>query len=266
MLRGVGWVLSTGLVVGVLLVLFEAAVSEPLAQRPVMGAPGTTTIGPAVPYGGQLEAPDADGLEPGAFMGLGLLVLGLANGLVFAGAAALDAIISPSAAETRRRLRQRSAAGSVPGGWREVERTVETATAAPAASATPAHDDVPARRSVPGRPALGTTYAVAPVPDAVIPAPRRADPHADLRPAEAAVSAVPDEIPEPTPEVAAVPEPEPTGDPAAATPARRRPSPVPRDGGDGTSRATRRGSGPWGWRPARPDPVPWRNPVPAMAG
>src|SRR3954452_12208133 len=81
-LRTAASVLTTGLCVGVLLVVLEAAVAEPDP------APRRAAV-PDLPYGGALELPDG-GIEPGALLGLGLLVLGLANGLVFAGAAALD--------------------------------------------------------------------------------------------------------------------------------------------------------------------------------
>ncbi|WP_433787462.1 hypothetical protein ACQPX6_11680 [Actinomycetospora sp. CA-101289] len=247
-LRAAASVVTTGLCVGVMLVLLETAVTEPETRRGGSGsAPGVVDL----PYGGQLDRPDpGDVIEPGGLMGLGLLTLGLLNGLVFAGAAGLDGVRGPSAAETRRRLRARSARGAVPGGRREVARTVATPAAAPAASDGPAVVDVPARRSAPGRPALGTTYAVIPSPRAPEPD-RRPDPEPP----------VPEQrTPEPAPEQPAPAEP-------TRAPSPRRPSPVPRDGGDGAPiPATRRGTGPWGWRPARPDPVPWRNPLPAMAG
>ncbi len=264
-LRAAVSVLATGLCVGTMLVLLETAVAEPGSRR---GA--GPEAAPAVvdaPYGGQLDLPDpADIIDAGGLMGLGLLTLGLLNGLVFAGAAALDGVRGPSAAETRRRLRTRSARGAVPGGRREVARTVATPAAAPAASDGPAVVDVSARRSAPGRPALGTTYAVIPAPRAPEPEPARAQ-----RQAEPVPEPVPAPVPEPAPQLV----PEPVPEPAAAIPEQptrerssRRPSPVPRDGG-GDARpvpTTRRGTGPWGWRPARPDPVPWRNPLPAMAG
>lgn len=248
-------VLTTGLCVGVMLVLLETAVAEPGSRR----GTGPDAAPPVVdaPYGGQLDRPDpGDIIDAGGLMGLGLLTLGLLNGLVFAGAATLEGVLGPSAAETRRRLRTRSAPGAVPGGRREVERTVAAPASAPAASDGPAVVDVPARRSAPGRPALGTTYAVIPCPRAPEPAPGGEERHAEP-------------VPEPVPDPEPVPEPDP--EPALAIPEQptreRRPSPVPRDGGDGAPiPATRRGTGPWGWRPARPDPVPWRNPLPAMAG
>ncbi|GAA4796529.1 hypothetical protein GCM10023200_35780 [Actinomycetospora chlora] len=234
MLRTAVLVIVTVLCTAGFLVLLEAAVSEPGSTPVVPTAPVAL---PDLPYGGQLELPDPDdSLEPGALMGLGLLVLGLANGLVFAASAALDSVVSPSAAETRRRLRERTGAGAVPGGRREVRRTVRAPAAAPAASTTLAVDHGFAHRSVPVRRALGTIYAVP--TEIPLPVQRRPEPAPARRPA-----------PEPAP-----------------VPVPRRPSPVPRDGGDGTATATRRGTGPWGWRPTRPDPVPWRNPVPALAG
>ncbi|MDF2979116.1 MAG: hypothetical protein K0S40_3844 [Actinomycetospora sp.] len=247
-------VLPTGLCVGAMLVLLETAVAEPGARRGAGPAAAPAVVD--APYGGQLDRPDPeDIIDAGGLMGLGLLTLGLLNGLVFAGAAALDGVRGPSAAETRRRLRTRSARGAVPGGRREVERTVANRAAAPAASDGPAVVDVPARRSAPGRPALGTTYAVIPSPRVPEPEPAGEERHAAP-------------VPEP------IPEPEPVPEPAAAIPepptrerSSRRPSPVRREGGDGWPvPSTRRGTGPWGWRPARPDPVPWRNPLPAMAG
>ncbi|HWN27202.1 MAG TPA: hypothetical protein VNP37_09580 [Actinomycetospora sp.] len=255
-LRAAVSVLATGLCVGAMLVLLETAVAEP-GSRSGAGPAAAPTVVDA-PYGGQLDRPDpADIIDAGGLMGLGLLTLGLLNGLVFAGAAALDGVRGPSAAETRRRLRTRSARGTVPGGRREVARTVANPAAAPAASDGPAVVDVPARRSAPGRTALGTTYAVIPAPRAPEPEPARAERHAAPVPEPA-----PEPVPEPAPEpAAAIPE-QPTRERSS-----RRPSPVPRDGGDGRpAPTTRRGTGPWGWRPARPDPVPWRNPLPAMAG
>lgn len=279
---GFAAVLGMSVCVGTLLVLLADAVSEDDPRRSG-AAPDATTI--SLPYGGQLDKPDpGDLIEPGGLMGLGLLGLGLANGLIFAFAATLDGMRGPSAAETRRRLRNRRGRGAVPGGRREVARTVWVPQAAPAASSDPLHvveaEELPARRSSPGRAAAGTTYA---------PIPARPEPRPEAAPARA-----PEPAPEPTPE----PAPEPTPEPVAAldeqdapheqlaaeepapepttpeptpvpVPAPRRPSPVPRDGGDGRpSPATRRGTGPWGWRPARPDPVPWRNPRPwpALAG
>ncbi|WP_433037157.1 hypothetical protein [Actinomycetospora sp. CA-053990] len=291
-------VLGMGVCIGTLLVLLADAVTEDTPRRTPAGAEPATI---SLPYGGQLERPDpGDLIEPGGLMGLGLLALGLGNGLVFAFAAALDGTRGPSAAETRRRLRNRRGRGAVPGGRREVARTVVVPAAAPAASAgllgVVEAEDLPARRSAPGRAALGTTYAP-------IPAPRRPEPerHPVRRPEPKRLQArtpmpapAPEPTPEPTPaeelveeliedlvpepaeepaevpEVPAVPDvPQPVVDDVPAPRAPRRPSPVPRDGGDGRpSPATRRGTGPWGWRPARPDPVPWRNPRPwpALAG
>ena len=252
--RFVTWLVTAvgmSVCVGTLLVLLADAVAEDEPRRRSV-TPDVGVI--SLPYGGQLERPDpADIIEPGGLMGLGLLALGLANGLAFALAAALDGMRGPSAAETRRRLRNRRERGVVPGGRREVARTVVMPAATPAASSDPlgvvGGDDLPARRSVPRRAAAGTTYAP-------LPASREREPRpVPTRPAAAA---------EPAPEPAPTPEPV----PAPRAPARR-PSPVPRDGGDGRpSPATRRGSGPWGWRPARLDPVPWRNPMPwpALAG
>lgn len=268
--RALASVLLTGIVAGALLVLFETAVAEPDPRRTVgeLLAPGVAEAGTSVPtgappplplpYGGALERPPSpdDLLGPGGLMGLGLLVLGLANGLVFLATATWDGMVAPSPAETRRRLSTRSDPGVVPGGRREVRRTVPLRATAPAASSGPALDHGPALRSVPGRPLPGTTYA--PVP----------------RPGTAWRDPVPVPAAEPAAEPAAVPVPDVPDAPAApavpavpdAPAAPRRPSPVPRDGGDGKpGRATRRGTGPWGWRPARPDPVPWRNPVPSMA-
>jgi hypothetical protein len=295
---GFATVLGMSLCVGTLLVLLADAVTEDTPRRAIAGAEPATI---SLPYGGQLERPDpGDLIEPGGLMGLGLLGLGLANGLVFAFAAALDGTRGPSAAETRQRLRNRHGRGAVPGGRREVARTVVVPAAAPAASAgllgVVEAEDLPARRSAPGRAAPGTTYAP-------IPAPRRPEPQRhpvrrpeperpETRPAMPAptpqATPEPTPVPEPTPEPAPaedlvedliketaeepveVPEvPEPVVDDVPVPRAPRRPSPVPRDGGDGRpSPATRRGTGPWGWRPARPDPVPWRNPRPwpALAG
>ncbi|GAA4746475.1 hypothetical protein [Actinomycetospora chibensis] len=274
---GLATVLGMGVCVGTLLVLLAAAVTDDTPRGTTVGAEPATI---SLPYGGQLERPDpGDLIEPGGLMGLGLLGLGLANGLVFAFAAALDGTRGPSAAETRRRLRNRRGRGAVPGGRREVARTVFVPAAAPAASAGPLGvveaEDLPARRSVPGRAAPGTTYAP-------IPAPRRPEPerHPEPKRLQARLP-MPAPAPEPTPAAEATPEPAPAEelaeelvpepveepveepDPVPAPRAPRRPSPVPRDGGDGRpSPATRRGTGPWGWRPARPDPVPWRNPRP----
>jgi hypothetical protein len=255
-LRTAASVVATGVCVGAMLVLLETAVAEPGARR--AAGPGDAPEVVDLPYGGQLDRPDpGEIIDAGGLMGLGLLALGLLNGLVFAGAAALDGVRAPSPAETRRRLRTRSARGAVPGGRREVERTVATPAASPAASSGPAVVDVTARRSAPGRPALGTTYAVIPAPRA--PEPEPADRPAVPRPRAADPA-------EKRHEPAAVPE-QPAPERTPASPRHRRPSPVPRDGGDGRPvPATRRGTGPWGWRPARPDPVPWRNPLPAMAG
>ncbi|GAA4896385.1 hypothetical protein [Actinomycetospora straminea] len=333
-LRVLMMVLVTGLCAGVALVVLETAVADPAGRRSALSAVDPAeAVGPGpLPYGGQLERPDpADLLDPASLLGLGLLTLGLLNGLVFLGTATWDGMVAPSAAETRRRLRTRSGRGVVPGGRREVRRTVHVPAASPAASAGPAVVDVPARRSVPGRPAAGTTYA--PLPDPVPAAPRRrvvapgpvaepvvppgrfAQPKRLMEPAtvpastpvpvplpeplsepalerprtlapkpvvprrpepELVAEPVAEPLAEPTPEPVAASTPEPVAEPAptpepepllpSLIPAPRRPSPVPRDGGDGTpARATRRGSGPWGWRPARPDPVPWRNPVPAFS-
>lgn len=308
--------LLAGLFVGVLLLLLDTAVTEP-EPRPTateLLAPGAAQADPSVshPYGGALERPVSteDLMGPGDLLGLGLLMLGLANGLIFLTTATWDGVAAPSPAETRRRLSTRSCPGTVPGGRREVRRTVPLRPTAPAASSGPALEDASALRSVPGRPMPGTTYASFPrlgvvrrdhVPTPAPPAVRAPDP--DLEPAaepaaeltpepapelasESAPEAAPEPAPEPVgetagprepvteldpvvPEAPATPEPvapEPVAEPVAeVAPAPRRPSPVPRDGGDGAQRATRRGSGPWGWRPARPDPVPWRNPAPAMA-
>ena len=277
---GLATVLGMSVCVGALLVLLAAAVTEDTPRRTTAGAEPATI---SLPYGGQLERPDpGDLIEPGGLMGLGLLGLGLANGLLFAFAAALDGMRGPSAAETRRRLRSRHGRGAVPGGRREVARTVVVPAAAPAASADPLGAvgavDLPARRSTPGRAAAGTTYAPIPAPRRAMrcPEPHRPEPHGpeawlpipapvpeptpepEPTPAEELVE---DLIPEPAEEPAAVPEPVVDDVPEPRAP--RRPSPVPRDGGDGRpSPATRRGTGPWGWRPARPDPVPWRNPRP----
>ncbi len=281
-------VLGMGVCIGTLLVLLADAVTEDTPRRTTAGAEPTTI---ALPYGGQLERPDpGDLIEPGGLMGLGLLALGLANGLVFAFAAALDGTRGPSAAETRRRLRNRRGRGAVPGGRREVARTVVVPAAAPAASAgllgVLEAEDLPARRSAPGRVAAGTTYAPIPAPRRPAPERRPVPRPATARPETRMVRPMPAPAPEPTPEPAAAVEPDedlealiqdPVEEPAAvpepvvddvpAPRAPRRPSPVPRDGGDGRpSPATRRGTGPWGWRPARPDPVPWRNPRPALVG
>lgn len=287
LLRALVSLLLTGLFAGCFLVLFEAAVAEPDPRRAgaalVPGAAEAATTAPLppvvpLPYGGALDKPaPLDPLGPGGLLGLGLLTLGLANGLVFLATATWDGMVAPSPAETRRRLRSRSDAGVVPGGRREVRRTVAVDAAAPAASAGPALEELPALRSVPGPPSPGTTYAPYPRPGvawreplpAPVPAPdpeplleadpvpldpvTELDPVIPEAPENPAVPAAPA-----VPPVPAVPE-----APAARAP--RRPSPVPRDGGQGPKRATRRGTGPWGWRPARPDPVPWRNPVPAMA-
>jgi hypothetical protein len=130
---GFATVLGMGLCVGTLLVLLADAVTEDTPRRTTAAAEPTTI---SLPYGGQLERPDpGDLIEPGGLMGLGLLGLGLANGLVFAFAAALDGTLGPSAAETRRRLRNRHGRGAVPGGRREVARTVVVPAAAPTASA-----------------------------------------------------------------------------------------------------------------------------------
>ncbi|MDD7936895.1 hypothetical protein PHK61_00500 [Actinomycetospora lutea] len=279
----------TGLFAGVLLVLFETSVAEPDPRRTVgeLLLPGEAEPTPVLPlpYGGALQRPTSpdDLLGPGGMLGLGLLVLGLANGLVFLTTATWDGMAAPSPAETRRRLSSRSDPGMVPGGRREVRRTVPLRATAPAASDGPALQDASALRSVPGRPVPGTTYAPFPRPgtawrEHVAPpaAPPTAPPVPEPAPAplleeEPAPAAEPD--PEPLPEAPVPLDPVTELDPvvpeAPAQPAQpvapRRPSPVPRDGGDGPKRATRRGSGPWGWRPARPDPVPWRNPVPALA-
>lgn len=279
--RALASVILTGLFAGSFLVLLETAVAEPGPRRTVgeLLAPGAPEVAVAVPlpYGGALDRPRSpdDLLGPGGLMGLGLLVLGLANGMVFLATATWDGMTAPSPAETRRRLSIRSDPGIVPGGRREVRRTVPPRATAPAASAGPALEDVPALRSVPGRVLPGTTYAPFPRPGTAWrdPVPRR-EPLLDSDPREAPG---PPPVPEPLPEADPVPldpvteldpvvpeAPEALAAPAAPA-ARRRPSPVPRDGGVGPKRATRRGSGPWGWRPARPDPVPWRNPVPAMA-
>jgi hypothetical protein len=293
-------VLGMGVCVGTLLVLLADAVTEDTARRTTTGAEPATI---PLPYGGQLGRPDpGDLIEPGGLMGLGLLGLGLANGLVFAFAAALDGTRGPSAAETRRRLRNRHGRGAVPGGRREVARTVVVPPAAPAASSGPfgmvEAEDLPARRSAAGRAAPGTTYAPIPAPrrpeperrpvrrpEPQQPEPRQPEPERpetrlampeptppapeptpERAPAEELVEDLNQEpveelTPEPAEEPAAVPEPVVDDVPAPRAP--RRPSPVPRDGGDGRpSPATRRGTGPWGWRPARPDPVPWRNPRP----
>ncbi|MFC5139350.1 hypothetical protein ACFPK1_14000 [Actinomycetospora rhizophila] len=274
-------VLLTGLLAGIFLVLLETAVAEPDPRRTagellLPGAPEATPVLP-LPYGGALQRPPGpdDLLGPGGLLGLGLLVLGLANGLVFLTTATWDGMAAPSPAETRRRLSTRSDPGVVPGGAREVRRTVPLRATAPAASAGPALEDGTALRSVPGRPLPGTTYAPFPRPGTAwreyVPPP---EPARDPAPAPAPTPALEaDPAPEPVLEAPVPLDPVTELDPvvpeAPAVPAvpaaPRRPSPVPRDGGDGPKRATRRGSGPWGWRPARPDPVPWRNPVPALA-
>ncbi|PVZ14220.1 hypothetical protein [Actinomycetospora cinnamomea] len=302
LLRTTGSVITTVLCAGALMLLLEIEVAEPAARPAATAAPEVVPL----PYGGQLDRPDpGDLVGPGGALGLGLLALGLLNALVFAGAATLDVVRAPSPAETRHRLRHRTAPGAVPGGRREVERTVVAAPAAPAASDGPVVGDLPALRSAPGRPAAGTTYAPIPIPRAPVdpvPEPRpvievapepEPEPAAEVAPEPDAAPAAgaapepapaptpepepePEPMPEPLPDPVAEPAPEPEPEPAAAAlpdpvpepapAAPRRPSPVPRDGGDGRpAPATRRGTGPWGWRPARPDPVPWRNPLPVPA-
>ncbi|MEJ2860213.1 hypothetical protein [Actinomycetospora flava] len=281
MIRALASVIVTGVFAGAFLVLLETAVAEPDPRRtvgellaPATPEPPELAVTAPIPYGGALDRPRSpdDLLGPGGLMGLGLLVLGLANGMVFLATATWDGMVAPSPAETRRRLSNRAEPGIVPGGRREVRRTVALRATAPAASAGPALEDLPALRSVPGRPVPGTTYAPFPRPGVAwrdplpVPAPREPEPVLEADPAVAA-ERVPAPVPEPLPEADPVPlDPVDELEPLVPEVApRRRPSPVPRDGGDGPKRATRRGSGPWGWRPARPDPVPWRNPVPAMA-
>ena len=238
-------VLGMGVCIGTLLVLLADAVTEDTPRRTPAGAEPATI---SLPYGGQLERPDpGDLIEPGGLMGLGLLALGLANGLVFAFAAALDGTRGPSAAETRRRLRNRHGRGAVPGGRREVARTVVVPAAAPAASAgllgVVEAEDLPARRSAPGRAAPGTTYAP-------IPAPRRPEPerHPVRRAEPKRLQA---RMPMPAPA------PEPTPEPAPAEELVRGPRRGPRPG---TRRGARGGPGGPGARrrrrPRTPDPAP----------